>query len=180
VAELGPIVNGVGALFTAYGQYASGRAAKAEGALYARAAVLQANEMRRNAQQTIAAGAIQAREERRQAALLQSRALVLSVAGGGSASDPTIVNILTGIANEGDRRASIHMENAREDARGIRMQALATELGGQNVAEQGKVRASAYTAGAVSTLAKEGSSLYGKYKKGSKPAGDAGLVSASE
>ncbi len=164
MADLSPIVQGAGALLSVWGQWQAGRAAKAEGQLQAAAARLQANQMRRAAQQAVVAGQQRAQEELRNARLLASRAIVLSAAGGGDPSDPTISRILIGIADEGFRRAGVEFANAREEARGLRMQALATQFEGENAAAQGRVKQAAYRLEASTALLGAGASLYERYK----------------
>jgi hypothetical protein len=161
--DIGTIVGASGAVLNAYGKWLSGKVARAQGDLQRAGARIQADEMRQAAKQALAAGQQNALEELRQARLAQSRALVMSAAGGGSSADPTIVNIISSIAEEGSRRAGVHMQNARQEAGSIRMDALTTEFGGANAAAAGRTAQAGHNLGASTTLLREGVSLYSKY-----------------
>jgi hypothetical protein len=163
MADIGGITKGLGTLISVWGQWQAGRAAKAEGQLQEAAARLEANQRRRAAQQAIVAAQQQALQEQRNAKLLASRALVLSSAGGGDSSDPSISRILFGIADEGFKRAATHMAAGREEARNLRLQAMATQFEGENVAAEGRMRQRAYQTQAGATALKGAQSLYEKY-----------------
>ena len=63
--------------------------------------------------------------------LLQSRALAVAAASGGGALDPTVLNLIGGIAGEGQLAADTERYNAAVDAQGMRTQAAATEYEGK-------------------------------------------------
>ena len=78
-----------------------------------------------NAGQAIAAGQMGAQEQRRQGALINSRAQALAAASGGGALDPTVVRIMANNAGETALRANIALYQGEEQARQLRMQAAA-------------------------------------------------------
>jgi hypothetical protein len=162
--DWGQITNTTGTLLSAYGQWAQGRAAKAEGESAEAAARIEANQMRQRAKAAMRAGQQNALDEIEQGELAASRALALAAAGGGGASDPTIVNIISGIADEGARRAGIHMRNAREESSSIRLNALSHEFGGQNAADMGRVQQAGARLGASVTAMKGATTLYERYR----------------
>lgn len=147
-----------GAAFSVYSNHAAARAAKAEGRLAERAAELEADQMRRRAKQAFASGQRAAQDELRQAKLMQSRALMLAAVGG-SASDPSIVNLLAGIVDEGAKRASLHMQAARQESGQLRLGALATQFGGQQANDRSRGEAKAYEGRAITTAASAGATF---------------------
>jgi hypothetical protein len=64
--------------------------------------------------------------------LLASRALAVAAASGGGASDPTVVNTIAGIAQEGAYRKAVALYRGDEEARKLTMQAEAAEFEGEN------------------------------------------------
>lgn len=166
-----------GTAISMYGQYASARAAKAEGELTQRSADLEAGQMRRRAKQAFAAGQRQAQDELRNAKLMQSRALMLAAAGGGGASDPSIVNLIAGIADEGAKRASLHMQAARQESGALRLQAISTQYGGANARDAAGVRAAGYRGKMVETAASGAGGIFSKYSSGDKPNSSTGQAS---
>lgn len=172
---IGGWVGVAGTLFSAFGQHQAGKAAKVEGDLRRTAAKIEAAEMRRKAGMVIAAGQKRALDESHQALLMASRARVLAAAGQGDPSDPSIVNLIAGITEEGAKRGALHMRDAREQAGGINMQAMSHQFGGDTAAAQGKIRQSAYRAGASSTLMKGATSAYLRYKQPGRISGDSAL-----
>jgi hypothetical protein len=128
-----PIAIG-GSLLSAFGSLQDGRQQYA-------AAQYQADQLRKNAGQTEAAGQRDAENQTRQSALLQSRALAVAGASGAGAVDPTVLKLIAGIATEGDLAARTAMYNADEQARGMRNQAAATVFEGKQAKKASKVKA---------------------------------------
>jgi hypothetical protein len=95
-------------------------------------------------------------EQRRQARLLQSRALAVASASGGGASDPTVVNILARLSGEGEYRALTALYEGEEEARSKEMQARARRQEAKNVK-----KAALFSAG--SKILETGSTLYNRY-----------------
>lgn len=74
----------------------------------------EASQLEQKANQTVASGLQAAKEERRQAKLLQSNALAKAAAGGGGGSDVSTNKIISDIGGEGEYRALTKMFEARE------------------------------------------------------------------
>ncbi len=101
----------------------AGKAAQ-EAALARQAALEhQAKQARQNAGQERAASQRASKEQRRQAQLVESRALAVAAASGAGAADPTVENILGGIGAEGEFRALSELFIGEERARGLEFQA---------------------------------------------------------
>lgn len=122
VAQIGgTILSGIGAL-----QALSGGNQQAKGI---NAAAIQAAGQERAKSQYAAA------EQRRQAALVASRARAVAGASGGGVTDPTMVDITAELAGEGERRALTAMYEGEDRARGIisqgRSDAYSAKMAGQ-------------------------------------------------
>ncbi len=125
------------------------QAGKAEQqAANARAAALehQAKQAEQAAGQERAASQRASIEQRRQAQLVESRALAVAAGSGAGAGDPTVENILGEIGAEGEFRALSELFIGEERARGLETQADI------NVFEAAQQR----TAGAVALSASRG------------------------
>lgn len=90
-------------------------------------------------------------EQRRQARLLQSRALAVAAAQGG-ASDPTVVNILANLAGEGEFRALSAMFEGEERARSKEMQARVRRKEAKNIKKAGLITAVGQGLSTASTM----------------------------
>jgi len=93
----------------------------------------------------------EAAEQRRQARLLQSRALAVGAATGG-ASDPTVVNILANLEGEGEYRALTALYEGEEAARSKEMQARARRREAKNTKRAGLINAGSQVLQAASTM----------------------------
>ena len=149
MAELAAGAAIVGTALSAAGSVLGGKATKK--ANYAEAAGLE-----RMAGQTRASSQRESIEQRREADLAQSRALALAAAGGGGASDPTVVDIISDLEGEGEYRALTALYNGEEQARGYEDEAKARRKAGKNAKTAGIISG-------VSTVLSGASSLYGKY-----------------
>lgn len=107
------------------GTVMSAQSQKQAGKEQAQALNYQAEQMRVNAGQERAAAQRDAEEQRRGARLAGSRATALVAAGGGDTTDPTVVDILSGIDGEGEYRALTAMYQGEERARGLESGAAA-------------------------------------------------------
>ena len=96
-----------------------------------------------------------AAEQRRQARLLQSKALAAGAATGG-ANDPTVVNIIANLEGEGEYRALTALYEGEEKARSDEMQAAAKRKEAKNTKRAGLITAGAKVLEGASTM-------YGKY-----------------
>ena len=90
------------------------------------AAEFQAAQLRQNAGQAQAAAQRDALSVYQQSKLIASRALAVAAASGGGASDPTVINIMAGIAGEGAYRSALALYSGDEKARGMKTHADAT------------------------------------------------------
>lgn len=95
-------------------------------------------------------------EQRRQARLLQSRALAVAAASGGGASDPTVINILSRLEGEGEYRALTALYEAEEAARSKELQANARRKEAKNVKRAGLV-------GAAGKVLEGGATMYQRF-----------------
>jgi hypothetical protein len=121
------------------------------------AAYKQAEQLRYNAGQVESAGQRDAMDEQRKADILQSRMLAVAGASGASALDPTVVNLAAGVEYEGKLASQTRRYNANVEAKGMRLQADATQAGGNAAAQAGKYRA-------MGTLLSTGGSIAGALK----------------
>lgn len=144
------MIIGVG--MSAGAQAGAGRSAK-------RAANIQAQQLDIGAGQEIAASQHRAEEEQRQARLLASRAQAVAGASGAGASDPTVLDTISGIAARGQYGAMVAMYEGEERARSLRNKGDAAIAEGKSQENAGYIRA-------TSTLLQSGDSFYSKYGKG--------------
>ncbi len=133
----------------AFGKIKSGNAAKKQ-------AFAEAKQMEDKAGLTRSISQREAIEERRESDLLQSRALAVAAASGGGASDPTVINIIADLEEEGLIRSLNAMASGETEARFLERQAGMRR-------EEGKAARTAGRIGAVSSIVKTGESLATKY-----------------
>jgi hypothetical protein len=150
MAQLAAGAAVAGTLLSATGSVLGGKATN-------KASKVEAAALRRQAGQTRASSQREAIEQRRDADLAQSRALALAAAGGGGASDPTVVDIISDLEGEGEYRALTALFNGEEQARGLEDEALAARKAGKNAKTAGII-------GGISTVLTGASSLAGKYR----------------
>ena len=153
------------------GSMQAAKATKEAGQRQRVASEFAAAQQTQNAGQAIAAAQRKASEQERRSRLVASRALAVSAAGGGSASDTTVENIISDIAGEGAYRAGVELYQGEERARQLRMGADASMYEGA-VAEAGaKAKARAIKTEAFGKLIGSAGSLYGKYGMGGPSSG---------
>lgn len=147
----------------------------------------KAEQLRSQALQSAAVAQRAGDTEERQARLLQSRALAVAAASGGGASDPTVQNLIAGIAGEGSYRRAIRLYEGEDRARTLRMQASAADYEGALAEEAGRLQAEGYRTSADAyelqgtssilkggaSILKDAPSLFAKYG-GGRPGGSAG------
>ena len=167
-----------GTLLSMKGYSDAARSAKTAGQRTRVAKEFEAEQLREQSGQAIAVSQRAALEEQRKGRLMASRALAVSAASGGGASDPTIVNLIAGAESEAAYRSAVAMYEGEDRARQLRIGAAAKDYEGAVAEEEGNQRASAYKTARAASLFKGGSSLFGKYGGGG-PSGDAALVSES-
>jgi len=131
-------------------------------------AKFQAKQLEQQAGQTEAAGQYAALEQRRQAEILQSRALAIAGASGGGTLDPTVLKVISGLAVEGERAVQSEIYNSKSQAQAQRLQATSTRYEGYQAKKAGTIKAFST---ALSGLADAGGmASFGM----SKPAGGGG------
>lgn len=165
MAELALIATVASTALQAAGTLAAGSAAKKE-------AFFEAQQMQQQAGQERATSQRVAIEKRREAGIAGSRAQALAAAGGGSATDPTVVNIQSNIAGEGEYNALSALYTGEERARGLEEGADAKIYEGRTAK-----RASLMKAGA--TILGGASSLMGKYGGDGPPGGSSSAYNAN-
>lgn len=172
---IGPALSVGGTLISAQGQQQAGKTAAAQGSAAAAnervAAEYEARQADYLAGQALATSQLEAREQRKAAALLASKALARAAASGAGASDPSVVDILSDLYAEGAYRSALALYEGQEQARSYGVAAQARRLGGSSAAAarqaEGQSVARASNLSMFSTLLRGGSSLletYGKTK----------------
>lgn len=156
----------MGSVTGAMGNSAAGEAAVRAGEAKRQAAQFEAEQLRVNAGQSVAAAQRVALETERQAALVESRGRAVAAASGGGASDPTVVHLLSRVASEGAYRAAVARYEGDSKARQMRMQAAATEYGGEIAAQGGRDAQAAYQTKAFGSIISGAGSLFSRYGKG--------------
>lgn len=131
-----------------------------------------------NAGQTVASSQLQAAEARRQAGLVESRILAVAAAGGGGASDPTIINLISKTSARGAYNSAVALYQGEDQARSMRMAAAAKNYEGQMAEEAGYMKAQGYRTASTTALLKGAGSLFNKYGFGndSKTGGNSAPV----
>lgn len=147
------LINAIGTGLQVAGQYSRGQDLQQYGSESAAAAELQAQQLREQANSTQAASQRAAEIQDRQTKIVMSNALAAAAASGGGASDPTVINIIAGIAQEGGYRRQVALYGGDEQARMLRMQAAAREAEGRSRQESADSSANgSYLAAGTSLL----------------------------
>lgn len=127
------------------------------------AAGVEAAHMDQQAGLSIASAQRQMLEERKNARLLESRALAVAAASGAGASDTTVMNVISRIAAEGSYRSSIALYEGKERARQLNVGADIRREGGDLQADYGRQAAKAHEISSIGTLFQGAGSLYARY-----------------
>lgn len=171
-------MQGVGTLFNFIGHMGAASSSRKAGEAARTGAYFEAAQLDQQSGQSVAAAQRKALEEKRRATLIASRAQAVAGASGGSASDPTMVDILSDIEGEGAYRAGVALYEGEERARLQRLGASTRRFEGDVALQSGKERERAYQLGGFGSLATGAASLYSKYGRGgakvsaSKSSGD--------
>lgn len=161
----------VGTLVSAAGTIVGGIAAKQQADAQAAALEYRAKEEEKAAQEARASGQRQALEQRRNAALTGSMLVARAAASGAGATDPTILNLGTNIAERGEYLALTEKYKGEQRARGLedqaagdRWSAAATESSAGTAMFGSFLGAGAGLMGGIGkTLMGGGSSAFGRY-----------------
>src|SRR6185369_6194236 len=149
------------------GTMRAANAAKAAGIAQQNEANYEAAQLRQNADQQQAAAEQKMIADNKKTDLVLSNARVEAAAGGGSATDPTVVTNMQTIAGEGKYRALTDMYQGNAAAQSLNNQATAKEYSGNIAADAGRTKA-------TSTILSGASSLFNKYANISTPGSPSG------
>lgn len=175
------IAMGASTLMSASAAQQRGEAAARVGRLRKNEADFEAAQYDSNAGQAVAASQRAAMDQERQARIVQSRALAVAAGSGAGASDPTVTNVISKIAQEGKYRSMLALYQGEEQARQLKAGAAAKRYEGDAALAGGIDALSASKFGVASTLlsgAGKGYTMYDKYGTGS-PASSGGMSSGA-
>lgn len=139
-----------GSVLSGLGQIQAGRAANTS-------AKFQAAQLEQKAGQDRATAQRAAIEERRKANIGISNAQAASAASGSGATDPTVLNITGGLAQQGEYNALSALFQGEEAARGAELQATSSRMQGKQAQKAGM------TSGISTIIGGTGSALMSKY-----------------
>jgi hypothetical protein len=157
------VISLVGMAMSSKGQADAANAAATRGERAQNEANYEASQLEVNAGQAKAAAQRQAENIGRQTDVMQSRGLALAAASGGSASDPSIVNLLARNAGIGAYQQAVALYGGDTAARDMNMRAQGTRYSGELSAYDGQTAANAGRMRAGASLLDGASSLYSKY-----------------
>ena len=123
-----------GTLMSAFGSLSQGKSAQ-------RSHEFTAAQLDRNALAAEATSQREAIEERRKAELMKSRARAVAAAGGGTASDVGVMDIMAKMEREGEYNALTALFEGSEQAAGLRTGAMAERFTGAAKKKAGKIKA---------------------------------------
>lgn len=152
-------VTVAGGLYSAGQQKRGGKKAQAE--LQDRSE-RRAKQMREQAVQERATGQFAANEQRRQMEIMISNAQATVAASGGGTVDPTVIKLMLGLKEEGERAATGEIYQSETAAQG--MESGAIEEISQGYAA-GSAARRAGNAAAMGTLIETGANAYSMYSK---------------
>lgn len=187
------ILEGAGSLLAyegsgiaAQGSLMSGAAARLQGERKKVALNFEADQLVQAAGQSRAVGQREAMVADRQKMLVLSRALAVAGASGASASDPSVVNLISRIEGEGAYRRSVAIYQGEAAAQKAIMGAAARRWEGEAAAAAGMdaeaaygVQARAQRAAGTAGMVKGGAGLFAKYGAGLFSGDSAGGVEST-
>jgi hypothetical protein len=166
------VSKGVGSAYTAQGADLLADAALAKGQRLKQASEFEAQQLETNAGQSVAASQRVAADQRLQSEYLASKAIAVAAASGGTATDPTVINVVSKIAGIGALNATMALYNGEEQARQQRAQAYATRFAGdtavidsRTAADAYHLKASAARVAGVGSAIGDAATLFSKYGK---------------
>lgn len=116
------------------------------------------------AQESRAASQRVALDKQHQTDLALSTLQARAAAGGGSASDPGVINLAQNIAGRGEYQSLMDMYTGENRARGIEDQAMGSRMTGDAAAAEGDAKRTASYLSAAGTLVGSAGSAYKTYK----------------
>lgn len=162
-------LKAVGTIAGVGGSALSADGAKKAGKAGQQAKEYEARQYEAQAVQVIGTAQRDMLKERRQKEMVVSRAQALAAFGGGSVSDPTVVNIIADLENEGAYREAVALYQGEEEANKLRQAAGLAKMEGRVIRKGGQAQAKAYAYQGVATAAQGFSSMYSKYSGTDKP-----------
>lgn len=136
-----------------------------------RAAEFQAAQLEAQANNVAGSAQRAAINDQRQADLVASRALALAAAGGGGASDPTVVNLIANNAGESAYRKAVSLYDGEAQAQQLRLNAQAKRYEGAQIQGNESAAGVMQLAGAVPSVLRataKDSSMLQKFGMNSK------------
>jgi hypothetical protein len=138
------------------GSVLSAASQKQQGNAAYTAGMSEANQLAAQATNTLAASQRQAMEDRRQSRLLQSKALALSAAGGGGASDVSVVKNISDLEAQGELNALNTLWSGSQQGQQL-------DFAASNRRKEAAAAKKAGGIGALTSILQTGGSLYSKY-----------------
>lgn len=146
-----------GSVLSGIGQVQAGKAANVNAKFQAAQAEQQAGQEQATAQRV-------AIEERRKAAIVVSNVRAASAASGGGATDPTVLNIEGGIAQQGEYNAMSALFEGEERSKALKLQAASTRMEGKQAKKAGMIGGvSTIISGASTIISGTSNALMAKY-----------------
>jgi hypothetical protein len=152
-----------GTVSDAFSQYLQGQGYQQHGQMQAAAAQFAAAQMRQNANSAAAMSERQAFDIGQKGQYLGSRIQALAAGQGGSASDPTVLNLQSRVAGETAYRQAAAIYGGQAKAREMTLAAQAEEWSGKEAAQMGEKAGMSATFASLNTLLKGGQSLFDAY-----------------
>jgi len=149
------IAIGTSVAGTVYGMAQQGRA----GELAKERAERKAKQLREQAGQERASGQIASNEQKRRAEILISNAQATVAASGGGTIDPSILRLITGLAEEGSRAGNVEKYQSETAAKGSENAADQALLEGEDSRQAGYTNAIGTFLGGAGSVA----SMFAKY-----------------
>lgn len=179
-------ISAVGMIQQSGAAYKAGKAAAQTGADQKEAKYFEAAQLDRLAGQELATSQRVALDEKRKGEVMASRALALSAASGGSATDPTVITLVSGIAGETAYKQAVAIYEGKARARNLRLSAGAARMEGETAEKTGQQISAGYRyagqAAAINTSATLFSRFYPRAMGEPKPSptargsGDTNLI----
>lgn len=149
LAAIAPILTVVSTALSVVGQISQANQAK-------KSADFEAAQLQEQASEATAASSRRAASDIRMGGLAQSRAQAVAAASGGSATDPTAVNIEQNISGQSEYNALTDLWSGSAEAAGLKTRANAVTASGENAQQAGYF-------GAFTTALSGAGSMFAKY-----------------
>jgi hypothetical protein len=154
-----------GGALSAAGTIMGGNAAADAGRRSQEAANFRATQEDMAAQESRASAQRVALDKGRETTLLESKLQARAAAGGGSASDPGVLDLTGDIAGRGEYESLMAMFTGENKARGLTDEATGSRLTGEAAAAEGAAKQSASYLSAAGTIVGSAGSAYRTYNR---------------